>query len=52
MKLSAEQIVQNWEELIKIINDNFTGERKEKLLGMYTDLEERMCVQPASSFDH
>ena len=49
MKLSAEQIVQNWEELIKIINDNFTGERKEKLLAMYTDLEDRMCVQPASS---
>ena len=38
MKLTAEQIVQNWEALMNIINDNFTGERKEKLLAMYTDL--------------
>ena len=52
MKLSAEQIVQNWEDLLKVINNNFTGERKEKLLAMYTDLEDRMSVQPASSFDH
>ena len=52
MKLSAEQIVQNWEDLINLIKDNFEGERKEKLLAMYTDLEDRMAVQPASSFDH
>ena len=52
MKLTAEQIVQNWEDLIKFINDNFTGERKEKLLAMYTDLEDRMSMQPASSIDH
>ena len=52
MKLTAEQIVQNWEDLINLIKDNFEGERKEKLLAMYTDLEDRMSVQPASSFDH
>ena len=52
MKLSAEQIVQNWNDLIKVIEDNFKGERKEKLLAMYTDLEERMSMQPASSIDH
>ena len=52
MKLTAEQIVQNWTDLIKVIEDNFTGERKDKLLAMYTDLEERMSVQPASSVDH
>ena len=52
MKLTAEQIVQNWERLINVIKNEFTGERQEKLLAMYTDLEDRMSVQPASSFDH
>ena len=52
MKLTAEQIVQNWEDLMDIIDNNFTGERKDKLKAMYTDLEDRMSVQPASSFDH
>ena len=52
MKLTAEQIVENWNELIKVIEDNFNGERKEKLLAMYTDLEDRMSMQPASSIDH
>ena len=40
MKLTAEQIVQNWEDLINFIKNNFEGERKEKLLAMYTDLED------------
>ena len=52
MKLSAEQIVQNWNDLINFIKNNFEGERKEKLLAMYTDLEDRMSLQPASSIDH
>ena len=52
MKLTAEQIVQNWEDLNKVIDNNFVGERKDKLKAMYTDLEDRMSVQPASSFDH
>jgi len=52
MKLTAEQIVQNWEDLLEVINKNFRGERRQKLLAMYTDLEERMSTQPASSFNH
>ena len=52
MKLTAEQIVQNWERLINVIETEFTGERKDKLLSMYKDLEERMCMAPASSFSH
>jgi len=52
MKLSAEQIVQNWERLLNVIETEFTGERKDKLLSMYKDLEERMSTQPASSIDH
>jgi len=52
MKLTAEQIVENWERLIDVIKTEFTGKRQEKLLAMYTDLEERMSLQPASSIDH
>jgi len=52
MKLTAEQIVKNWEDLLEVINKNFQGERRQKLLAMYEDLEERMSTQPASSFDH
>ena len=52
MKISAEQIVQNWEALMNVIENNFQGERKEKLKSMYADLEDRMCMQPASSVNH
>ena len=52
MKLTAEQIVANWERLIDVIKTEFTGERQTKLLAMYTDLEDRMSLQPASSIDH
>ena len=52
MKLTAEQIAQNWDELLTVIKTEFTGSRKDNLLAMYTDLEDRMSVQPASSFDH
>jgi len=52
MKLTAEQIVENWNDLLKVIDDNFKGDRKDKLKAMYLDLEDRMSMQPASSFDH
>ena len=52
MKLEAEQIVQNWNDLLKVIDDNFIGLRHKNLKAMYMDMEERMCMQPASSFDH
>ncbi len=52
MKLTAEQIVENWERLLEVIKTEFTGERQTKLLSMYTDLEDRMSTQPASSIDH
>ena len=31
MKLTPEQIETNWNKLIKIIEDTFEGDRKEKL---------------------
>ena len=52
MKLTAEQIVANWTSLMDVIEKEFTGERQEKLKAMYEDMEERMSLQPASSFNH
>jgi len=52
MKLTADQIAQNWDELLNIIKTEFTGDRKVKLLAMYNDLEDRMAMSPASSFNH
>ena len=51
-ELTPEQIQENWNKLIQIINDNFSGERLEKLLEMYDYFEERMCMAPASGKEH
>ena len=51
-ELTSEQIVDNWEDLIKLINDTFDGERKKKLLKMYDYFEERMSIAPASGREH
>ena len=50
--LQANQIEENWNSLIKLIEDNFTGERKENLLKMYNHLKDRMMFAPASSKEH
>ena len=50
--IEAEQIGQNWNSLIKVIDDNFEGERKDKLKALYTDFEERMMMAPASGIEH
>ena len=52
MNLTAEQIKENWEKLINIIEDNFTGERKADLLKMYEFFEDRMLMAPASGLVH
>ena len=51
-ELTPEQIQENWNKLIQLINDNFSGERLEKLLEMYDYFEERMCMAPASGKEH
>ena len=51
-QLTEKQIVENWESLMKLIEDTFDGERKEKLLGMYKYFEDRMSVAPASGKAH
>ena len=52
IQFTAEQIQDNWNELIKLIEDTFDGERKDKLLKMYKHFEDRMCVAPASGTEH
>ena len=47
-KLTAEQIQENWEELIAIINKYIGDDRKENLLKMYDDFKDRMMFAPAS----
>jgi len=46
--LTAEQLVDIWDKLIGVINENFSGERKEKLLKLYNDFQERILYCPAS----
>ena len=52
MKLSAEQIKTNWDKLIHLISESFSGERKEKLLEMYKHFQDRMIMAPASGTAH
>ena len=48
MKLTAEQIQDNWEEFCGNIKDYITGERKEKLLEFYRKYEDRIMMMPAA----
>jgi hypothetical protein len=48
MKLSAEQIQENWENLISIIENNISSPRKEKLIEFYTKYQDRLILMPAS----
>ena len=47
-QLTEKQILDNWNKLMKLIEDTFDGERKEKLLEMYKYFENRMVTAPAS----
>ena len=47
-QLTEQQILDNWNKLIKLVEDTFEGERKEKLLEMYKHFEDRMVTAPAS----
>jgi predicted HD phosphohydrolase len=51
-QLTEQQIVDNWNKLMKLIEDTFEGERKEKLLKMYEYFENRMSIAPASGKAH
>ena len=47
-QLTEQQILDNWNNLMQLINDTFTGDRRDNLLNMYKYFEDRMSVAPAS----
>jgi|TARA_Y100000356_G_scaffold134340_1_gene143413 hypothetical protein len=51
-ELTPEQIQDNWNKLMKLIDDTFEGDRLKNLKEMYTYFEDRMCVAPASGKEH
>ena len=51
-KLNEIQLKENWDKLISLVTENFSGERKTKLLEMYKHFEERMMFAPASGTAH
>jgi len=50
--IDENKIAQNWEDLIQVINTEFTGVRKDSLLDMYNFFQDRMMFMPASSYEH
>lgn len=52
MELTAEQILENWNNIINIINKEFSGDRKQKLLKLYEDYKDRIMYAPASSREY
>jgi len=52
MNLTEEQILQNWNDLIQVIDDNFEGKRQAKLKSLYEHFQERMMFAPASGIEH
>lgn len=48
MKLTAEQIQENWNQFLNNINQYISSPRKEKLLEFYKQYEDRIILMPAS----
>jgi hypothetical protein len=48
MNLTAEQIQDNWNELMQVIETNISSPRKEKLLEFYEQYTDRLMLMPAS----
>jgi len=48
MKLTAEQIKENWEQLLSYIDKYISSPRKEKLLNFYKKFEDRLALMPAA----
>ena len=51
-KLNETQLKENWDKLINLVSETFSGERKEKLLKMYNHFEDRMMFTPGSGTAH
>jgi len=50
--LNETTLKENWDKLISIVNNTFSGLRKDNLLKMYYYFEERMMFAPASGTEH
>ena len=48
-KLTADEIQNNWNTLIDVINAHIGDDRKDNLLKMYHDFQDRMMFAPASA---
>ena len=48
MNLTAEQIQENWDELMSIIDKHISSPRKEKLIEFYEQYAERLMLMPAA----
>lgn len=48
MKLTAEQLQENWVKFTGYINEYISSPRKEKLLEFYSKFEDRLVLMPAS----
>ena len=48
MKLTAEQIQDNWGELMGVIDESISSPRKENLLEFYNQYAERLMLMPAA----
>jgi hypothetical protein len=47
IKLTPEQILENWNRFLSTIDQHVSSPRKEQLLGFYQKYEERFCLMPA-----
>ena len=52
MKLTEEQLLENWQRLIAEIEETQTGPRKNQLIELYNKLQPEMMMAPASGFEH
>ena len=51
-KLTAEEIQNNWNTLMDIIKAHIGDDRRDNLLNMYDDFQDRMMFAPASAKGH
>jgi hypothetical protein len=52
MKLTPEEIDNNWNKLIDLVIEHFDGDRKNKIIVMYEHYKDRMMFAPASGTDY
>ena len=49
MNLTAEQLQENFDRLMELIENEFSGKRKDKLVSLYSDWSLRIATAPAST---